>query len=238
MFADYQGLGEDRLIENYPGTLRAFSYLWECFFLAMIKVLCLALLRELARFPHLQLLTMESGPFFRDYFNQPGPAEVGTMVAILEVGALIASLCVGRIGDIIGRRRTILYGSMIFFVGGMLQTFANGMPMMMVGRFIAGLGVGALSTIVPVYQSEISPPHNRGKLACIEFTGNITGYAASVWVDYFCSYIQSDYSWRTPLLMQCAMGALLGFGSLIICESPRWEHAKLHIVWMRLTQRF
>ncbi|KIW54235.1 hypothetical protein PV05_06606 [Exophiala xenobiotica] len=163
-----------------------------------------------------------TGPFFRDYFNQPGPAEVGTMVAILEIGALIASIGVGRIGDIIGRRRTILYGSMVFFVGGMLQTFANGMPMMMVGRFIAGLGVGALSTIVPVYQSEISPPHNRGKLACIEFTGNITGYAASVWVDYFCSYIQSDYSWRTPLLMQCLMGAFLGFGSLIICESPRW----------------
>ncbi|EXJ91664.1 hypothetical protein A1O3_00214 [Capronia epimyces CBS 606.96] len=163
-----------------------------------------------------------TGPFFRDYFNQPGPAEVGTMVAILEIGALVSSLGVGRIGDIIGRRRTILYGSMIFFVGGMCQTFANGMPMMMVGRLIAGLGVGALSTIVPVYQSEISPPHNRGKLACIEFTGNITGYAASVWVDYFCSYIESDYSWRIPLLMQCAMGALLGFGSLIICESPRW----------------
>lgn len=143
------------------------------------------------------------------------------MVAILEIGALISSLSIGRIGDIIGRRKTILYGAMIFFVGGMCQTFANGMPMMMVGRFIAGLGVGALSTIVPVYQSEISPPHNRGKLACIEFTGNITGYAASVWVDYFCSYIESDISWRLPLLMQCVMGALLGFGSLIICESPR-----------------
>ncbi|EXJ93663.1 hypothetical protein A1O1_02055 [Capronia coronata CBS 617.96] len=163
-----------------------------------------------------------TGPFFRDYFNQPGPAEVGTMVAILEIGALISSLCVGRIGDIIGRRRTILYGSMIFFVGGMCQSLSNGMPMMMVGRLIAGLGVGALSTIVPVYQSEISPPHNRGKLACIEFTGNITGYAASVWVDYFCSYIENDRSWRIPLLMQCIMGAFLGFGSLVICESPRW----------------
>lgn len=145
------------------------------------------------------------------------------MVAILEVGAFISSLCVGKIGDLIGRRKTILYGSMIFFVGGMCQTFANGMPMMMIGRIIAGFGVGALSTIVPVYQSEISPPHNRGKLACIEFTGNISGYAASVWVDYFCSYIENDYAWRIPLLMQCVMGALLGFGSLIICESPRYE---------------
>jgi len=108
----------------------------------------------------------------------------------------------------------------------------------MLGRIIAGLGVGALSTIVPVFQSEIStlfsrqsfylscllgtgPPHNRGKLACIEFTGNILGYAASVWVDYFCSYIESNYSWRLPLLLQCVMGGLLAAGSLLIPESPR-----------------
>jgi len=144
------------------------------------------------------------------------------MVAILEVGAFISSLIVGRVGDIIGRRKTILYGSMIFLVGGGLQTFATTMTMMMVSRFIAGLGVGMLSTIVPVYQSEISPPHNRGKLACIEFSGNIVGYATSVWVDYFCSFIDGNLSWRLPLFMQCVMGALLGLGSLIIVESPRY----------------
>jgi MFS family permease len=162
------------------------------------------------------------GPLFKDYFNQPNRAEIGTMVAILEVGALTSSLGVGRIGDIIGRRKTILYGSIVFFVGGALQTFANGMPMMILGRIVAGLGVGALSAIVPVYQSEISPPHNRGKLACIEFSGNILGYTFSVWTDYFCSYIPNNYAWRVPLLVQCVMGALLGVGSLIICESPRY----------------
>ncbi|KAF2471279.1 uncharacterized protein BDR25DRAFT_342571 [Lindgomyces ingoldianus] len=163
-----------------------------------------------------------TGSDFKDYFNQPTSAELGTMVAILEIGAFISSLLVGRIGDLLGRRRTILYGSIIFVVGGALQSFADGMPMMLLGRIIAGLGVGTLSTIVPVYQSEISPPHNRGKLACIEFTGNITGYAASVWVDYFCSYIKGNWAWRVPLLMQCVMGALLASGSLLICESPRW----------------
>ncbi|OAG11075.1 high affinity glucose transporter [Paraphaeosphaeria sporulosa] len=163
-----------------------------------------------------------TGIYFKDYFNQPTAAELGTMVAILEVGAFISSLLVGRVGDMLGRRRTILWGSIIFVVGGALQTCANGMPMMMLGRIIAGLGVGALSTIVPVYQSEISPPHNRGKLACIEFSGNITGYAASVWVDYFCSFIKNDWSWRVPLFMQCIMGGLLAAGSLLICESPRW----------------
>jgi MFS family permease len=144
------------------------------------------------------------------------------MVAILEVGAFASSLVVGRVGDILGRRKTIFYGSLIFITGGLLQTASTTMAMMILGRIIAGVGVGTLSTIVPVYQSEISPPHNRGKLACIEFTGNIIGYATSVWVDYFCSFILSDYSWRIPLFMQCVMGALLALGSLIICESPRY----------------
>lgn len=144
------------------------------------------------------------------------------MVAILEVGAFCSSLIVGRVGDIIGRRRTILYGSCIFFVGGAIQTWATGKSWMLLGRIIAGFGVGMLSTIVPVYQSEISPPHNRGKLACIEFSGNIIGYASSVWVDYFCGFIPSDLSWRLPLFMQCVMGGLLALGSLIIVESPRY----------------
>jgi MFS family permease len=103
----------------------------------------------------------QSGWYFRDYFNQPSKAEIGTVVAILEIGALIASLLVGKIGDIIGRRRTILYGSLIFLVGGALQTFATSLSMMMLGRIIAGLGVGALSTIVPVFQSEISTSFSR-----------------------------------------------------------------------------
>ncbi|KAK1772356.1 hypothetical protein QBC33DRAFT_574975 [Phialemonium atrogriseum] len=163
-----------------------------------------------------------TGPHFIDYFDQPSKAQVGNMVAILEIGAFISSLMVGRIGDLIGRRKTILYGSCVFFVGGALQTLATTMALMMLGRIIAGFGVGMLSTIVPVYQSEISPPHNRGKLACIEFSGNIIGYTTSVWVDYFCGFIEGNLSWRLPLLMQCVMGALLGLGSLIIVESPRW----------------
>lgn len=163
-----------------------------------------------------------TGIYFKDYFDQPSRATLGTMVAILEVGALVASLLVGRVGDIIGRRKTILYGALIFVIGGAFQTFSTSMAIMILGRVISGLGVGFLSTIVPVYQSEISPPHNRGKLACIEFTGNIVGYASSVWVDYACSYIPSDMSWRLPLFLQCIMGILLLLGSFVIAETPRW----------------
>lgn len=160
--------------------------------------------------------------YFLDFFNQPSRVEIGTMVAILEIGALVSSLVVGKLGDMIGRRKTILYGAIIFVVGGCFQSFTTGIKTMILGRTISGIGVGMLSTIVPVYQSEISPPHNRGKLACIEFTGNIVGYASSVWVDYASSYIESNVSWRLPLFLQCVMGALLFLGSFIITETPRW----------------
>jgi hypothetical protein len=62
----------------------------------------------------------------------------------------------------------------------------------------------------------------RGKLACIEFTGNIVGYASSVWIDYFSSFIPSNLSWRFPLSLQCVIGCILAIGSLAIPESPRW----------------
>lgn len=163
-----------------------------------------------------------TGPYFKQYFHTPSAAAIGTMVAILEVGAFVSSLIVGRLGDILGRRKTILYGAIIFIVGGLFQAFATRMAGMMLGRIISGFGVGILSTIVPVYQSEISPPHNRGKLACIEFTGNIIGYAASVWTDYAFSFVESNASWRGPLFIQCLIALVLVAGCGFIVETPRW----------------
>ncbi|KAI0814889.1 general substrate transporter [Irpex lacteus] len=163
-----------------------------------------------------------TGPYFLKFFNDPSALEVGTMVAVLEVGAFVTSLAAGRIGDGLGRRGTLFVGAVVFAIGGAVQTFTNGFTVMVVGRIIAGSGVGLLSTIVPIYQSEISPPNHRGALACMEFTVNIFGYASSVWIDYFCSFIESDNSWRIPLSVQTVIGALLALGSLFIPESPRW----------------
>ncbi|KIO08375.1 hypothetical protein M404DRAFT_22951 [Pisolithus tinctorius Marx 270] len=163
-----------------------------------------------------------TGPYFKQFFNSPGPIEVGTMVAVLELGALTTSIAAGRVGDIIGRKGTLFIGALVFTIGGAIQTFTTGFYVMIIGRVVSGFGVGLLSTIVPIYQSEISPPNHRGALACMEFTGNIVGYASSVWTDYFCSFIDSDLSWRIPLFIQCVIGGILAAGSLVMPESPRW----------------
>ncbi|EOR01982.1 Sugar transporter STL1 [Wallemia ichthyophaga EXF-994] len=163
-----------------------------------------------------------TGPYFKSYFGNPTATQLGTMVAILEVGAFITSLLAGTIADKIGRKRTLFWGAAVFVIGGGIQSGSTSFMAMVLGRIISGFGVGLLSMIVPIYQSEISPADHRGKLACIEFTGNITGYACSVWLDYFTSFIKSDASWRLPLLFQCIIGGILALGSLIIPESPRW----------------
>ncbi|TCD69944.1 hypothetical protein EIP91_005533 [Steccherinum ochraceum] len=163
-----------------------------------------------------------TGPHFIKFFQNPTALEVGTMVAVLEIGAFVTSVAAGRVGDIIGRRGTLFIGAVVFAIGGAIQTFTTGFWVMVVGRIIAGCGVGLLSTIVPIYQSEISPPEHRGALACMEFTVNIFGYASSVWLDYFCSFFDSDLAWRVPLSAQCGIGIFLAVGSLAIPESPRW----------------
>ncbi|KLO09332.1 general substrate transporter [Schizopora paradoxa] len=163
-----------------------------------------------------------TGPQFQAFFDAPDAVELGTMVAVLEIGAFITSIAAGRVGDIIGRRMTLFAGAVLFTCGGAIQTFTNGFVVMVIGRIVSGFGVGLLSTIVPIYQSEVSPPNHRGALACMEFSGNVFGYLTSVWFDYFCSFMDSDMSWRVPLFMQCVIGAILAVGSLFMPESPRW----------------
>lgn len=163
-----------------------------------------------------------TGPYFKAYFKNPTAYEVGTMVAVLEIGALFSSLACGALANFFGRKKVLLYGALVFSIGGAMQTMATGFGSMVLGRIIAGFGVGALSMIVPTYQSEISPAENRGKLACIEFTGNIVGYASSVWIDYFSSFLPGDTSWRLPLAVQPIIGMTLAIGSILLPESPRW----------------
>nr|XP_019001641.1 uncharacterized protein I203_05844 [Kwoniella mangroviensis CBS 8507]OCF65102.1 hypothetical protein I203_05844 [Kwoniella mangroviensis CBS 8507] len=163
-----------------------------------------------------------TGPYFKAYFNQPTAGKVGNMVAVLEIGAFVTSLAAAHLADNYGRRMTLRTGAFVFTIGGAIQTWCIGFKSMLLGRVISGFGVGMLSMVVPIYQSEISPASHRGLLGSVEFTGNIIGYASSVWIDYGCSYLQSNLSWRIPLFVQCLGGAILGLGSFIAPESPRY----------------
>jgi sugar porter (SP) family MFS transporter len=165
-------------------------------------------------------------PYFKDEFNNPSSLQIGTVVAILEIGALITSLSLTLVADKLGRRKTTRLGSFLFSIGGLVQTFSNNLIIMGIGRFISGMGVGFLSGTAPTYMIEISSSEQRGFLGCVQFTGNILGYSSSIWLDYFCSFINNNLSFRIPLASQVFFGLILFFGSYILVESPRWllEH--------------
>lgn len=78
------------------------------------------------------------------------------------IGAAIGSISGGVFADYFGRKPSIIAADVVFTLGAILMSQANSIAILMVGRFIVGLGVGVAAMIVPVYLSECAPTHLRG----------------------------------------------------------------------------
>ena len=88
-------------------------------------------------------------PQFLEYFNYPSNFLQGGITASIQAGAFAGSLCTGAfLADAIGRKKTILLGSAIFTVGCAIACAANGVPALVAGRVINGLGNGCLAMMV------------------------------------------------------------------------------------------
>jgi hypothetical protein len=84
--------------------------------------------------------------------------------------------CRANLSTGFGRRYTLFAGAVLFTLGGLVQTFSINLGVMSLGRIISGFGVGLLSCIVPIYQSEVSPAeHVRG---CVH-TNEVDAYLNS-----------------------------------------------------------
>jgi MFS family permease len=64
-------------------------------------------------------------------------------------------------------------------IGGALQAGSVTLSMFIVFRFVNGLGVGMLLSLVPLYQSEVSPPHSRGMMVGFHGICVTVGYATA-----------------------------------------------------------
>jgi MFS family permease len=167
--------------------------------------------------------------FFSDYGGADGstsainPTITGISVACLQASAAVGALIAGRLGDIIGRKRTVRLGGFIYFFSAFIQIFAPGFATFVAGRTIQGLGVGFLSMTVPIIQTEIAAPHARGLMVGIEYTCLIAGYMLSCWVDYGFHFMLPDaMSWQGPFIIQILLSFLLVVMSFFLPETPRW----------------
>lgn len=92
----------------------------------------------------------------------------GTMTSVYNIGCFVGAMSTVWTGDILGRPRQILVGSTIIAIGGIIQAASYGVPEMMVGRVVAGLGTGMNTSTAGVWQSETSKMRSRGKLVIIQ----------------------------------------------------------------------
>lgn len=93
-------------------------------------------------------------------FHYPDAVMKGLIVAIFELGALVTSVIASWAIDHFGRVGTIRIGAFIFIIGGTLQTAANHIDLLLVGRLVGGFGVGFFSTVIPIYSAELGRAEN------------------------------------------------------------------------------
>ena len=145
-----------------------------------------------------------------------------------------------------GRRYSLMGFSVIFLIGAAVQTSAHHhIGQIYAGRVIAGLGVGGMSSITPVFVSESCPPAVRGRITGLFQEFLVIGSTFAYWLDYGVSLhvTPSTKQWRIPVGLQLIFGGFMFIGLWFLKESPRWlmkqgryEEATASLAYMRLEE--
>jgi MFS family permease len=164
----------------------------------------------------------------------------GIAVASYNLGCFLGAVLTIFIGNPLGRRKTIFFGSIVMTIGAILQCTSFQLPQLIVGRIVTGIGNGMNTSTVPTWQSETSPSHQRGKLVMIEGMLITGGICLSYWINYgFAWYGEHEVAWvrdgnflqpfsntdfsqRFPLAFQLVFTLVIMAMILNLPESPRW----------------
>jgi sugar porter (SP) family MFS transporter len=164
--------------------------------------------------------------FIRKDLGPFSPFTEGVIVSFLLVGAVVGALSGGPLSDRIGRRPTALLAALVFALGAIVAAIAPNVGVLVVARFLLGLGVGLASMIVPLYIAEIAPAARRGELVSLNQLMITIGILVSYIVGVIFTPIEG---WRWMFGVAIIPALILGFGMFRLPESPRWlyEHGQL-----------
>ncbi|KAM0264309.1 hypothetical protein ACHAQJ_000799 [Trichoderma viride] len=154
-------------------------------------------------------------------------ARQGTIVGLLCVGALIGSLIAGKMADTIGRRLSISMFAFFACVGTIIEiSSTTHWVQFAVGRLVTGLSIGALSVVVPMYQSESTPAVIRGVIVSSYQLLITLGIWTAEMVNWGTETKASTAAWRIPNGLSFAWALVLGGGILFLPESPRFAYSR------------
>jgi MFS family permease len=116
-----------------------------------------------------------TAPSFEKEFKNPDASMIGTITAMFELGCIVGAWSVCLWGEPFGRKKTIHAGTMIVCIGAAIQTSSYSVGQLIAGRIVAGIGMGFITSSVPVWQAEISPPSIRGASVCLSLSFVLLG---------------------------------------------------------------
>ncbi|XP_051127007.1 plastidic glucose transporter 4 [Andrographis paniculata] len=144
----------------------------------------------------------------------------GWVVSTLLAGATVGSFTGGSLADQFGRTKTFILDAIPLAVGTFLCATAQSVQTMIIGRLLAGIGIGISSAIVPLYISEISPTEIRGTLGSVNQLFICVGILAALVAGL--PLAQNPLWWRTMFGIAVIPSVLLALGMAFSPESPRW----------------
>ncbi|QCE12933.1 MFS transporter [Vigna unguiculata] len=144
----------------------------------------------------------------------------GWIVSALLAGATVGSFTGGTLADKFGRTRTFQLDAIPLAIGGFLCATAQTVQTMIIGRLLAGIGIGVASAVVPLYISEISPTDIRGALGSVNQLFICIGILAALLVGLPLE--GNPIWWRNMFGITVVPSVLLALGMAISPESPRW----------------
>lgn len=153
---------------------------------------------------------------------QINDAKTEILAGILNLCALVGSLAAGKTSDKIGRRNTIIIASIIFLIGSVLMGYGPTYITLLIGRCVAGVGVGFALMIAPIYSAELSSPSTRGFLTSLPEIGISVGILLGYLSNYIFSHLYLHLGWRMMLGVAAIPSLFLAIGILKMPESPRW----------------
>ena len=159
---------------------------------------------------------------FVDEFNLKGYVwRKASVVSVFVAGNLVGAASSTVLANRIGRRFTLAVGASIFLVGGVVQTFSPSVLwVLLIGRIVAGFGIGLLTMVVPLLISEYAPPERRGMMVSFNQIAMTGGIMVAFWVSYGLK--DTQYGWRYTLGAQCIPAIVLLIGVVFLPHSPRW----------------
>lgn len=147
----------------------------------------------------------------------------GISSSCFSLGAFCGAIFAFTFGERIGRRYTILLGSLFNIIGAVLQISCFHLAQLIIGRLINGFGMGMTSSTCPVYQAECTKAKYRGRLVVVGSVSNTAAYCLSNWMNYALFFASGPLEWRFPLAFQLVFPIIsVPILLFIVPESPRW----------------